>query len=407
MIKDLFVLAFKNFKHRGARSWLTLLGIFIGVCAVVSLISLGNGLQVAVSSQFGVSQTELISVQAGGTISAGPPGTGVVNPLTVKDLEDISDLLSVKRAARRNIGSARVEYNKIMVFGYLASIPSGENREFIYSQLNSEPIAGRFLRDSDSRQVFLGYNYYVDKVGFNKEIIPGKTILINEDKFEVVGILEKQGSFIYDNAIFMNEEDMNELLGFGDSIDIITVQPTNKEEMNKTVGDIEKVLRRNRNVKIGEEDFTVSTPESSLATVRSILNGVQIFIIIVALISVFVGALGIVNTMTTSVLERKKEIGIMKSIGARNSDIFIQFLIESGLLGLVGGILGAIAGILIGLFGTMVINNFLGSEIGCNINFYLIFFSLLGSLLIGAIAGIIPAMRASKQNPVDALSTKY
>jgi len=126
-------------------------------------------------------------------------------------------------------------------------------------------------------------------------------------------------------------------------------------------------------------------------------------IIIIASISVFIGALGIVNTMTTSVLERKKEIGIMKSIGARNEHVFFQFFIESGLLGLIGGIVGAIFGTLIGVLGVAGINNFIGAELKPTVDFVLIFFTLLGSFIIGAVSGIIPAMNASKENPVEAL----
>jgi putative ABC transport system permease protein len=107
--------------------------------------------------------------------------------------------------------------------------------------------------------------------------------------------------------------------------------------------------------------------------------------------------------MTTSVLERKKEIGIMKSIGARNEHIFMQFFIEAGLLGLIGGLVGAVFGTLIGIVGTLGINNFIGGELKPTVDFMLIFFSLLGSFLIGALSGIVPAMKASKQSPVDAL----
>ena len=129
----------------------------------------------------------------------------------------------------------------------------------------------------------------------------------------------------------------------------------------------------------------------------------QIFIVIIASISILVGALGIVNTMTTSVLERKKEIGIMKSVGATNGQIFLQFFIESGLLGLVGGLVGVILGSIIGFVGTKGINNFIGAELSPEINILLIFSSLVGSFMIGAIAGIVPAMKAAKENPVEAL----
>jgi len=402
MIKDSFILALKNLKHRGIRSWLTLLGIFIGVTAVVSLISLGNALQMAVSSQFGVSATEVITVQAGG-VTFGPPGSGVVTPLTTEELEVIERLSSVKEAMRKNLQPCQLEYNDKITFGYATNLPYGEDRDFVSEVLELEAIEGRLLKENDVREVFLGYNFLVDKVGFDKEVIPGKKILISGEEFKVVGILEKKGSFTSDNMIFMNEDEMLDLLEIEDTIDMILVKPTDKDDIDKTKADIEKALRRVRGVKEGEEDFTVSTPEASLSTVNDVLSGVQAFIVIVALISIFIGALGIVNTMTTSVLERKKEIGIMKSIGARNEHIFMQFFIEAGLLGLIGGFVGAIFGTLIGIVGTLGINNFIGGELKPTIDFMLIFFSLLGSFLIGALSGIVPAMKASKLNPVDAL----
>jgi len=404
MLSDYFVLAFKNLKHRGIRSWLTLLGIFIGVTAVVALISLGNALQMAVASQFGVSDTEVITIQAGGISGSGPPGTSVINPLTVDDLEAIEKLSSVKIAARQNIESGKLEYNDKVIFGYASNIPSGDARDLIYKQLEPDPVAGRYLKETDTKKVFLGYNFYVNKVGLGKAIVPGKKVLIQDESFEVIGILDKKGSLVYDNIVYMNDKDLEDLFGYGDIIDTIAVQPTDSKKIDETVEDIEKVLRKRRNIGLrDDDDFSVTTPEASMATVNSVLNGVQAFIVIVALISVFIGALGIVNTMTTSVLERKKEIGIMKAIGAKNEHVFFQFFVESGLLGLVGGLVGIIVGTFIGFAGVYGINNWLGAELGLNINFSLILFSLLGSFLIGAISGIVPSMKAANQNPVEAL----
>ncbi len=403
MNKDYFELAFGNLKHRGVRSWLTLLGIFIGVAAVISLISLGNGLKVAVNSQFGVSSTELISVQAGGISFAGPPGSGDVNPLTVDDLEEIKKISSVKRAIRRNIPTGKLEFNDHVIFGYATNIPGGEDRKFVYEILGLGAEFGRLLKDGDTNKVMLGYNFHADKVGLEKVVKVGDKVLIQNKSFDVVGITKKKGSFIFDNIVYMNEGPLEDLMGFGDDIDIIGVQAKSKELMDKTKEEIEKVLRETRDVKVGEEDFEVSTPEASLATVNSVLGGVQAFIVIIAFLSIIVGAIGIVNTMTTSVLERRQEIGIMKAIGAKNDQIFLQFLIESGLLGFVGGLAGVIVGTLIGFLGTKGINNFIGSELSPEINIVLIVSALLGSFLIGAFAGIIPAMKAAGENPVEAL----
>ena len=401
---DYIFLAFENLKHRGIRSWLTLIGIFIGITSVVALISLGNGLQMAVNSQFGISSTEIISVQAGGIGFAGPPGSGDVNPLTVDDLDEIKKISSVKRAIRRNLPTGKLEFNDIAVFGMAVNIPDGDDREFVYEVLNfEEALVGRLLKDGDNNKGVLGYNFYANKVGLEKSIKPGDKILLQEKKFEVIGITKKQGSFIFDNMVYVNEEPLADLFDYGDEIDIIAVQVKDKELMNSTKEEIEKVLRKTRDVKLGEEDFEVSTPEATLETVNNVLGGVRAFILIIASLSIFIGAIGIVNTMTTSVMERKKEIGIMKSIGATNGQIFLQFFVESGLLGLVGGLIGVIVGIIIGFAGTAALNNFIGAETVSQINWILIISSLIGSFMIGAIAGIVPAISAAKENPVEAL----
>lgn len=401
-VTDSFNLSIKNLKHRGLRSWLTLLGIFIGVAAVVSLISLGNGLQAAVTSQFGISSTDLLTVQAGG-LSAGPPGSGAVTPLTKNDLRQIQRLSSVKRAIGRDIVPVKAVFNQKAAFTYATNVPSGQDRQFVYSEIQAQPIAGRLLNDGDVGKVILGYNFYTDSNSFGKKIVPGNFIVVQNKSFQVVGILKRQGSFIFDSVIYMNQNDLDGISNYGNKVDLIAVQPIDKNSMNKTKTDIENLLLRLRNVKKGSENFVISTPQSTLDQVNQILDGVKIFIVIIASISIFIGSIGIVNTMTTSVLERKKEIGIMKSIGATNFQIFLQFFIESSLLGLTGGFVGAVFGEIIGIIGTMSINGLLGANLAPVVNFPLIIGALLGSFIIGGLAGIIPAMRASNQNPVEAL----
>ena len=402
-MKDYLVLAIKNLRHRGIRSWLTLLGIFIGITAVVSLMSLGAGLQAAVSAQFGISATEIITVQAGGVNAFGPPGSGAVNKLTIADSDAIEKLSSVDVSIPRIISSGKLEYDDTLVFGMSASIPSGNKRKLSYEVLESEVETGRLLKDGDVNKVMLGYNFGLVDGVFEKPVVVGKTVLIQDEKFIVVGILEKSGSAIFDNAVMMNYIPLRDLFDYSDDLDVLAVKVRGEDSMDRAKEDIEKLLRKRRNVDVGEEDFEVSTPEAMMETVNSVLGGVQAFIVIIASISILVGALGIVNTMTTSVLERRKEIGIMKAIGGTNWQVFLQFFFESGLLGLVGGIVGVILGTLIGFFGIAGINNFIGGDIGLVIDPILIGGALLGSFVIGSLAGIVPAMSAAKQNPVEAL----
>ena len=403
MIKDYFFLSLNSLKRRKIRSWLTILGILIGITAVVSLISLGNGLKEAVNAQFGISSTEVISVQAGGLSGYGPPGTGVINKLTENDVEAIGKLNTVERAVRRNVRSGKLEYNNKVIFGYATNIPDGDGRRFVYEQVDLEAEVGRLLKDGDGNKIMLGYNFYIDKTGLGKKIVPGNKILLQDKEFEVVGITKKKGSFVLDNVVYMNSKQMEDLLNYGNEADIIAVKVKDKKLIDKAKEQIEELLRKRRGVKKGGEDFVVSTPEASLETVNSVLTGVQTFIVMIALISIIVGAIGIINTMTTAVLERRREIGAMKAIGATNNQIFTIFLIESGLLGLVGGLFGVILGIGVGYAGTSALNSFIGTDTKPAIDIILISASLIGSFLIGAISGIVPALKAANENPVDAL----
>ena len=402
---DYLILALKNLKHRGIRSWLTLLGIFIGVTAVVALIGLGSGLQAAVSGQFGVSSTEVILVQAGGVgLMTGLPGSGVVKPLTREDAEAIGRLSSVDLSIARNIETASIEFNDRMIVASVFAGAAGEARKFDYEMQNVKAMEGRLLKDGDSGKIYLGHDYSLKKKsGFDKIVKVGDKIDILEKKFEVIGILEKKGSFVTDKIIVMEKEDLGSLVDLGENVDVISVKIKDKDLMYRAKEDIEKLMRKRRDVDIGEEDFSLETPDTMLSTVNSILGGVRAFIIIIASISILVGALGIVNTMTTSILERRKEIGIMKAIGAKNSQVFMQFFFESGMLGFIGGLVGVIFGTLISVVGIVGINNFIGAELSPVIDFVLIGGALAGSFIIGAVAGIVPAMSAANQNPVEAL----
>ena len=403
MIKDYFSLASNNLKKRGLRSWLTLLGILIGVAAVVSLISLGNGLKDAVNSQFNVGSTQVLTVEAGGLNSYGPPGSGAVNPLTVSDTDAIAKLSNVEVAISRNIRGIKVEFNKQLVFTYGTSIPDDQKKaDDVYKFAELSAVSGNLIGQGNKGEVVLGNNF-IDgtKNGFGRDIKVGDTLIINGKSFKVQGILGKKGSFLYDNSVLMNEVDMKNLLGYGNDVDLIAVKVADKSLINQTTNDIEKLMRQRRNVKVGEEDFTVSTPAALLSSVNSVINGVQVFIIIIASISIFVGAIGISNTMTTSVLERKREIGIMKAIGARNEQIFYQFLIESGLLGLAGGIIGILLGSGLGYLGTFALNTFLGASTQPQINFLLLSSVAAGSFLVGVVSGLVPAIHASRESPVE------
>jgi len=402
MIKDHLIFVFKSIRKRKLRSWLTMIGIFIGICTVVALIGLGEGLKTSINSQFGFLSPDIIAVIASGGF--GPPGTGVVNPLTDKEFNKIKQIPGINGVAGRLLESAKVVFNKKLEFGYVVSMPDGEERKLIEYVVNMKAEKGRLLRDGESGKVFLGNNFN-NKDTFGKALAPGSKIEVQGKEFEVVGIMVKKGSFEVDGAILMNDKDVRELFSRkSGEYDLIAARFNKNSDIKKIQADIEKELRKVRDVKVGEENFQVQTPASIVATVNSILLGVQIFVYIIASISLLVGGIGIMNTMYTAVVERTKDIGIMKAIGAKNSTIFSLFFFESGFLGAVGGIIGIVLGFLLAnglsLIGRLVLNSDL---ISANISWSLVFGALLFSFILGSFFGTLPAVQASKLDPVEAL----
>lgn len=403
MLGDFFKLAMNNLKRRKLRSWLTMIGIFIGIAAVVALISLGQGLQTAIAAQFTSMSTDELVIENAGT-GFGPPGSTVVEKLTDHDVRVISRVRGVKEVIPTLLRIAKVEYNNIAKFEYIVDLPEDpQQREMVYTSSNLKAEQGRLLKSGDSGKIVIGADI-AKKEEFDKKVEVGKTLTVQGGNFEVVGILKKTGSFTVNQVIYMPNSEMEDLFDIEDEIDIITVKVENSKEIEEVARRIEKEMRKDRDLDEGEEDFSVQTPLESLEAVNNILGIVNIVIVGIAMISLIVGGIGIANTMYTSVLERKKEIGTMKAIGAKNSDILWVFLIESGLFGLVGGIVGALIGIGLALGIEGGANSYFGLNIiDVAISFPLIFAAITFSFLIGILSGIIPSYQASKLKPVEAL----
>ncbi len=402
MIKEYFYLSYDSLRHRGLRSWLTIIGIFIGITAIVSLISLGEGLRTAVSSQFGFLSTDILVVQASG-LNFGPPGVGAVNPLKEEDASGLSKLNGVDTAVGRIIESAIIEFNEKSDASFVASVPNGDNRKTVERMAQLESHQGRLLKDSDNDKAVVGINY-AKPDRFGKSVETGSKIKINGKDFEVIGILKKKGSFTVDNAVLMNEEEVKRIFDIRDRYNVIAVKVSKGSDMSAVKERVEEYLRKERNVKKGGEDFSVQSPQQAIETLDSVLFAIQIFVYLIAGISIVVGGIGISNTMYTSVIERTREIGIMKAIGARNSDIFSLFLVESGLLGTVGGVIGVAVGLAIANGLAFIGVTALDTElIRVNASMPLILGALAFSFLVGSISGLLPAMQASKLKPVEAL----
>lgn len=404
MWKDYLTIVLRSLSRRKTRSYLTMIGIFIGIAAVVALIGMGEGLRTAVVSQFGFLGTDILSVQGAGLSTAGPPGTGVVNPLSDDLSKKINNVRGVNVAFDRHMESASIEFNDNQVIAMVLSMPEGELRKIVETMINLKTDYGRLLKDSDQHKIVVG-NDFTQKTTFGRTVKVGDKLSINDKEFEVVGILEKKGNFMFDQVVLINVDVMLDLFGDDGTVDLIGVQVKDEKQINEVKADIEKLLRKERNVKKGKEDFSVESPQSMIESFNSTLFAVQLFVYIIAIISLLVGGVGIMNTMYTSVLERTDEIGVMKAVGARNSTIFTLFFLESGLLGMVGGTIGILFGYVLAYGGAYAGRIALGSSlIQAHISPWLAVLSLLFSFVLGTIAGLLPAIQASKLTPVDALN---
>src|SRR3989344_3045045 len=215
--------ALHSLKSRRLRSWLTMLGIFIGIAAVISLIGLGEGLRTAVISQFGFLGSDVLSVQATGLAIAGPPGQAVSNALTTDLTDKIKKVGGVEAALNRHIESGTMEFNEKQVIGMTGSVPEGEDRKTFEKMLNLKTEKGRLLSDGENRKVVLGNDFQKEDI-LGRGIAVGDRVLLNDVAFEVVGLLEKKGSFIFDRIVLMNEGAMLELFGDDDTVDVIAVK---------------------------------------------------------------------------------------------------------------------------------------------------------------------------------------
>lgn len=380
-----------------------MIGIFIGIAAVVSLISLGDGLKQAITGQFSSLSADNLVIQNSGT-GFGPPGSTAIRKLTSHDLDIVEKINGVTEATPRLLRIAKLEYNKNLGFNYVASIPDNQKQvDFIYQSFNAEAEDGRLLKADDKGKVIIG-GEIAKSDSWGKKIEVGSRILLQGKEFQVIGVLKQSSSFQVNLAVLMTENDLKDLLNIGDEIDLIVAHISDPNLASEIALKIENALRKDRNEKIGEEDFSVQTPLQAISSINTVLNIINLIVSGIAVISLIIGGIGIANTMYTSVLERRTEIGTMKAVGARDKDILWIFVLESGLLGLIGGVIGALAGLGMAFLVSVIANSAFGSTIlSVQISYPLLGLAIGFSFAIGLFSGFFPAYQASKLKPVDAL----
>ncbi len=394
-IIDIIEVSFGNLTKQGVRTFLTLVGVIIGIAAIVSLLSIGQGLNVAVEKQF----EELGS----NTIFLIPGASGQSNSridITETDFSRIESISGVDSVVPIYATSGIMSFNNEDVRISISAADSKKAGIFDNSGF-FEVEEGRNFSSNESGSVVIGKTIANDY--FSKEITLRKRVLINGQEFKVIGILKPQAQSVGGGApdsstsVFMSIEGLKRISDVS-SPGIIFVKTTTAEDVKEIADEIKNQLES----KYGEKSVFVSTSEQLLEQINSILSLITLFIVGIGAISILVGGVGIMNAMVTSVMERTKEIGLLKALGASDTMIQLMFLFESAFIGAIGGLIGIGIG-----FGLSSIIAAAGESSGfalvAVISWEITFGALIFSMAIGMISGFYPALRASKLDPVVAL----
>ena len=392
-MRDKFLLAYRSIKERKARSILTVLGIAVGIAAIVSLLSLGFGMQQAITGQL-TEMADMIGVMPGEMRGGSYVEKGSFTDRDVKDLRRIS---GIKTVAAMMWDHAEVEYRKQKIPLYVLG---GDTKELGDIYVGSVGLKeGRWLRENDYKGCVLGH--WIANDCFDYVIHVNDKLEINGDKFVVLGIFDK-GSMTtsdIDRYVFLTHRASKEVLKT-DDISYIMVRVYDIEEAEEIAEKIEETINDNH----GLNDFAYAmTVESAIEMIGSVLNIIQGVLVGIAAIALIVASIGIMNTMLMSVMERTHEIGVMKAIGAKNWDVLSLFLLESSMVSMVGGVVGCLLGWCVAVGISFVASMQFGLEIAAVVKPGVILGGIAVAVIVGVLSGFYPARKASKLSPVEAV----
>jgi putative ABC transport system permease protein len=384
------------------RSGLTILGIVIGVAAVIAMLAIGTGTQQSITSQIESIGANQLFVFPGGDAS-------IPENLTLEDGEAIAKLSSVMNVAAIVQGSFTVSTSEESVSNSVYGITAN------YIEVQNVSIAdGSGITQAqidDNATVAIIGSETADDLFSTAEGLVGKSIRVNSKPFTIIGVLAEEGSTGFgssDSRVLVPFSTFKAYLNRGDAMDAVSqlyVQATSSAEVSKAEEEVARTLRSRHFSNLGEDDFRIMNTQDMVEVVTSVTDTMTLFLGGIAGISLLVGGIGIMNIMLVSVIERTKEIGLRKAMGARKMDILIQFLVESLILSLTGGFLGIIVGWGISQLVSKIAASS-GSTLNPMVSLNSILLATIFSASVGVFFGLYPANRAANLQPVEALRTE-
>ncbi len=393
-------ISYRAIRSNKVRSFLTTLGIIIGVAAVISLVSITGGAKNMIEGQLASLGANSLVVNSGKRTKSGKTVvTGNVKPLTGKDVEAIENIEAVKYVSAISNTTANVVSGNRNVFTAVI----GVGKDFIFIN-DWFPERGTFFNELDVRETALVcvLGKTVKENLFGSQDPLGKSVRIDKYTYRVIGVMSPIGPTPsgkdQDDIILLPYTSVQKRIVGSRSLSRITVFVDPAYDLNYAKAEIEKTLRRQHGIKDGmDDDFFVRTQQTQINTIKNVSRILAVLLGSIASISLVVGGIGIMNIMLVSVGERTREIGIRLAVGAKEKNILVQFLIESVLLSLVGGAIGTAVGILV----SKVASALTGWPTQISLLAILVAFAF--SAFVGIVFGIYPAKKAAKLNPIEAL----
>ncbi|MFA6339163.1 MAG: ABC transporter permease [Candidatus Paceibacterota bacterium] len=398
MIKHYFILTFKALRHRPIRSWLTVAGVVIGVMLVVVILSLGSGIKNVVNNLMAQFGSDYLIIFPGKETNPFASIMGM-QKFRESDLMDLEKIPGVKLVLPMDVAMVNLEYRgekktaRIQGGSWDGVIGLFESSKGVKLDKGSWPKSG------DNGVAVLGY--LVANQMFKNKITVGEDIIIKAKRMRVAGIISKIGAQDDDNSIYVSPSDFRMITGLkpGAMTAFVKIKPG--FDINLVALQVRSRLERQEVVR----EFAVLTPETTERLAGSVLSIIELVFMAIGLISLLVGAVGIMNSTYTSVLERTKQIGIMKAIGASDEAILSLFLIESGMIGLVGGFIGVLVGVLLSAMVGFAADfaGYKGLFSFAVLDYFGLLAILLFTFVVGIFSGILPARQAARKSPMEAL----
>jgi putative ABC transport system permease protein len=409
-LSDPIKIAYSNIKGAKFRSFLTILGIVIGIASVIIIIAIGSSAQELILDQVKGVGSNLIGVLPGASEEKGPPASAMGVIITTLKYDDLKAMLQKNNVPDVVEGAAYISGNDTVQYEDKDKNYTFQGTTASYIKVeNAEIDKGRFFTKEEeislSRFAVLGSTVATDLFGEISDPI-GKRIKIGKQNFEVIGVFKKRDSAAFSNqntAIMMPLYTAQKVMLGVDYLNFIRLKVGSEQNIDRAKADIITTLRQQHNIKKpSDDDFSVRDQRAGLDAITNITGAIKYFLAAIAAISLIVGGVGIMNTMLISVNQRIREVGLRKAIGAKNSLIMLQFLVESIFVTMLGGIIGIIIGISVTFLAAVIIQ-----KLGYHWPFIVTMSSVLLatgiSFLIGIFFGLYPARKASKLNVVEAL----